>query len=227
MEQSKNSPKITNWQIIMLFFSIYVLIAMAVDTIFKIDKRTSELLRIFDNLICGVFIFDFFLSLITSKNKLSYLKWGWIDLISSIPTIQIFRWGRLVRVFRVLRILRGVRSTKKILTLLFENKAKGTFSAFAMISFILMIFSSIAVLNAEVSPTSNIQNAKDAIWWSFVTITTVGYGDFYPVTTLGRIVAALILTAGVGLFEPLQHLLLHNSLLLKIQTRLRKNTKSF
>lgn len=47
---------------------------------------------------------------------------------------------------------------------------------------------------------SNIHNAGDALWWAFVTITTVGYGDFYPVTYEGRIVAAVLMTAGVGLF---------------------------
>ncbi|WP_338327313.1 potassium channel family protein [Porphyromonas gingivalis] len=48
--------------------------------------------------------------------------------------------------------------------------------------------------------TSNITTAEDAIWWSYVTITTVGYGDKYPVTTEGRIIAMFLMTAGVGLF---------------------------
>lgn len=69
-----------------------------------------------------------------------------------------------------------------------------------MISFVLMVFSSIAILNCETAPESNIKTASDALWWSFVTITTVGYGDFYPTTLLGRIIAAALITAGVGLF---------------------------
>lgn len=52
----------------------------------------------------------------------------------------------------------------------------------------------------ETAPESNIKTAEDAIWWAFVTITTVGYGDRFPVTTEGRIIAALLMTAGVGLF---------------------------
>ena len=57
------------------------------------------------------------------------------------------------------------------------------------------------VLIAESSsPEANITNANDAIWWAYVTITTVGYGDRYPVTTLGRIVGIIVMTTGVGIF---------------------------
>jgi voltage-gated potassium channel len=52
----------------------------------------------------------------------------------------------------------------------------------------------------EKDPNSNIRSAEDAIWWSYVTMTTVGYGDKFPVITEGRIIAAVLMTAGVGLF---------------------------
>jgi voltage-gated potassium channel len=69
-----------------------------------------------------------------------------------------------------------------------------------VIAILMIIFSSIAILQVETDPNSNIKNAEDAIWWSFVTITTVGYGDKFPVTTEGRIIAAFLMTVGVGLF---------------------------
>jgi voltage-gated potassium channel len=64
----------------------------------------------------------------------------------------------------------------------------------------MVIFSSIAILQVEHAPNSNIKTAEDALWWSYVTITTVGYGDKYPVTTEGRIIAVFLMTIGVGLF---------------------------
>ena len=197
---TNDRPKVTVWQIVMLFLCVYVLAALFVDTAFRLPPETSALLNQVDTLICFVFIGDFVSNILKAKNKLGYLKWGWIDLLSSIPNIQILRWGRFIRVIRILRILRGLRSAKLILKFLFSNRAKGTFASVAMISFILMVFSSIAILNCETSPESNIRTASDALWWSFVTITTVGYGDFYPVTLLGRIVASVLMTAGVGLF---------------------------
>ena len=198
--ESRNQQQVTIWQIVLLFLCVYVLAALFVDTVFRLPPETTALLNTIDTLVCFVFIGDFLFNVFKAKNKLEYLKWGWIDLISSIPNIQILRWGRFARVIRILRILRGLRSTKLILKFLFTNRAKGTFASVAMISFVLTVFSSIAILNCETDPDSNIRNASDALWWSFVTITTVGYGDFYPVTLLGRIVAVLLMTAGVGLF---------------------------
>jgi len=192
--------RITIWQIVMLFLCVYVLGAVFVETIFALPPETSILLTQIDNLICVVFIGDFIFNLITSKSRREYLKWGWIDLVSSIPNIQILRWGRGFRVIRILRLLRGIRSTKLILRFLFANRAKGTFASVAMISFVLVVFSSIAILNCETSPEANIKTAADALWWSFSTITTVGYGDRYPVTSSGRIIAVILMTAGVGLF---------------------------
>lgn len=64
----------------------------------------------------------------------------------------------------------------------------------------MIVFGSIAILEFEKGEETNINNAEDALWWSFVTITTVGYGDKYPVTTEGRIVAGVLMIVGVGLF---------------------------
>lgn len=200
VETSTLGNKITIWQIVMLFLCIYVLGALFVETVFELPAETSVLLNQIDTFICFVFIGDFFYNVFTAKNKLEYLKWGWIDLLSSIPNIQPLRWGRFSRIIRILRILRAIRSTKTIMKFLFANRAKGTFATVSMISFCLIVFSSIAILNCETGPTSNIKTAADALWWSFVTITTVGYGDFYPTTSLGRCIAVLLMAGGVGLF---------------------------
>ena len=60
----------------------------------------------------------------------------------------------------------------------------------------------LGVLDAErASPDANIVTFGDAIWWAFVTITTVGYGDYYPVTTPGRVVAVLLMAGGVAVLS--------------------------
>jgi voltage-gated potassium channel len=64
----------------------------------------------------------------------------------------------------------------------------------------MMFCSSVAILQVEKVPESNIKTAEDAIWWAFVTTTTVGYGDKYPVTTEGRFIAVFLMATGVGLF---------------------------
>lgn len=202
-ENVDTKSEISLWQIVILILCVYVIIALLINTIFDLPEDISSLLIIIDNLICIVFIGDFVYRILTVDNKKKYLKWGWIDLISSIPNLQILRWARFVRIVRIFRLLRGVRSTKLILKFIFANRAKGALFSVTMISFLLMIFSTIAILNVEVSPESNINTPSDALWWSFVTITTVGYGDYYPTTLLGRIIAGVLMTAGVGLFGTL------------------------
>ncbi len=70
----------------------------------------------------------------------------------------------------------------------------------SLVALLLIVFCSIAVLHFETDPESNIKTAEDALWWAFATITTVGYGDCYPVTWEGRLIATILMCAGVGLF---------------------------
>jgi voltage-gated potassium channel len=199
MKQSQQQG-LTAWQYLMLFLSVYVLVVLLAETMFSLPAEVSRLLSTVDVAICAVFAADFFLQLKSAKRKWSYLKWGWIDLVSSVPSLPFLRIGRLARLVRILRMLRGVRSTRVIITHLFDNRARGTFASVTLITFVLIVFSSIIVLNWETTPQSTIKTAEDALWWSLATVTTVGYGDVYPRTTVGHIVGAVLMVAGVALF---------------------------
>lgn len=192
--------KLGTINIIVILLSLYVLIALVVDTLVTLPSETSILLNYIDNFICVFFFIEFCVRFYKAENKLKFLKWGWIDLLSSIPMIDYLRAGRLLRLIRLLRIIRAFRSTKELVDHIFKNKVKGAFTSISVIAILLVIFSAIAILQVEHDPNSNIKTAEDAIWWAFVTITTVGYGDRFPVTTEGRIIAAFLMTAGVGLF---------------------------
>jgi voltage-gated potassium channel len=199
-ENNNEETKFGLLNIIVVILSLYVMIALIIDTFFKLSKETSELLRYLDNAICIFFFIEFLIRFFKSDNKLNFMKWGWIDLISSLPMIDSLRAGRLIRLIRLFRIIRAFRSTKNLVNHIFKNKAEGALTSVTAIAILLIIFSSIAILQVETAPKSNIKTAEDAIWWSYVTITTVGYGDLVPVTTEGRIIAALLMTAGMGIF---------------------------
>jgi voltage-gated potassium channel len=196
----KSNEKLGILNIIVIVLSIYVLCALIIDTAFTLPTETSILLNYIDISICIFFFIEFCVRFIKAENKLKFMSWGWIDLVSSIPMIGILRVGRLFRLIRLLRIVRAFRSSKKLVSHLFINKAEGAFISVISIAVLLLIFCSIAILQVETDPNSNIKTAEDAIWWAYVTITTVGYGDKFPVTTEGRIIAAILMTAGVGLF---------------------------
>jgi voltage-gated potassium channel len=195
--------KRTGLQLMMLVLSVYVLGALFADTVFRLPEEISSLLQTLDTLICLVFLADFFYRLYRAESKPAFLKWGWIDFISSIPMLPQLRWGRVVPAIRIIRILRGARSVKYILQLLFQNKARGIFGTVALVTASLLLFASIAILNVETEPESNIKTAGDALWWAMATITTGGNADKFPVTAAGRIIGVILMTTGVGFFGTL------------------------
>lgn len=193
-------PQLTPFNIIILVLSIYILVSLVVDTFVDLPPETSRVLNLLDYGICFFFFIDFLVQFFSAKNKWHYMRWGWLDLLSSIPMIDYLQAGRLVRIIRLFRIVRAFRSMRSLAAHIFASRIRGTFTTISVIAIMMIIFSSIAILNVEQDPESNIKTAEDALWWSYVTITTVGYGDKYPVTTLGRLIAAALMTVGVGLF---------------------------
>jgi voltage-gated potassium channel len=192
--------KTSFFQILILFLSIYVIGSLCVTTFWELRPEEEKLIHYIDYLICAIFFIDFIRSYRNAKNKLEYMKWGWIDLISCIPMIDYLRVGRMMRIIKIIRILRAFRSIRILYQYIFRKKTQGAFSSAAILAVLMIIFSSISVLHVEDQPNCNIKTAEDALWWSYCTITTVGFGDRYPITTEGRFVAILLMTTGVGLF---------------------------
>lgn len=199
--EESNEEEIGPFQFTVLVLSIVVLLTLVIDTTTDLPEEVSGLLQGIDNTVCIVLLVDFLIRFRKAKSKLTFMKWGWIDLVASIPTLEVLRLGRLVRVFRILRMLRGVRLIHRLTTAMFKDKLKGGFTAAALAVFLLLCFSSVSILICEQKePDANITTAGDAIWWSVATVTTVGYGDRYPTTTEGRVVAAVLMLSGLGLF---------------------------
>jgi voltage-gated potassium channel len=203
MNNQKNqldTTSITPLNIIVLVLSSYVLLSLLIGIVIKPAIEVQKVLDLIDNLICVFFLFEFSLRFYRAESKLKFMKWGWIDLISSIPTFDYLRAGRALRLLRLLRILRAFRSTKHLINHIYKSRTQGAFTTVAIIAILMVIFSALTILQVEDDPNSNIKTAEDAVWWAYVTITTVGYGDKFPVTTEGRIMAGALMTVGVGLF---------------------------
>ncbi len=171
-----------------------------VSAFVQLTEETQVLLNYIDNAICLIFLIDFFIRFRNAQNKLQFLKWGWIDLLASIPNLDVLRPGRFLRVFRLLRLLRAAKSTVLVYRFIHSNRSQNALLSISLIALLMIIFSSIAILQFENVPTGNIRTAEDALWWSYTTITTVGYGDRFPVTTEGRLIGVGLMTVGVGIF---------------------------
>jgi len=199
-EPVKENQSFRPYNIVILVLSVYVLAVLLLDLFIHFPPEIERLLEMIDNGICVFFLIDFGIRFYQAENKWIFMKWGWIDIVSSIPTLDMFRAGRAFRLIRLFRILRAFRSTRHLVKHVYASKTQGAFTTVSVIAILMVVFSSIAILQVENVPESNIKTAEDAIWWAYVTITTVGYGDRYPVTTEGRIIAAVLMTVGVGLF---------------------------
>jgi len=77
--------------------TIYVLGALVYETFWNVPKDIADLLQFLDYFICLIFIVEFFYRFYKADNKLKFLKWGWVDLLASIPAVDFFRIGRLMR----------------------------------------------------------------------------------------------------------------------------------
>ena len=133
-------------------------------------------------------------------NRWTYMNrhGGWLDLLGSLP------YGRVLRLFRLIRVLQGFREFgfRQTIKWFVANRAQGTF--FLVLGFLIIVLEGggLLVLWFESGqPGSNIETGGEALWWGVVTITTVGYGDFYPVTPGGQVVATIMIFSGVALIS--------------------------
>jgi hypothetical protein len=178
---------------------------LSVINIFLILFAPTEAMRrvvwLVDLFFCVFFLGDFVYRLLTATSKTKYLtrQYGWLDLLGSLP-IPFIRFVRLVRSGRTARMLQkyGLDNVESELG---QDRAGSTLLSVAFLGILVLEFGSYFILGAEGQDVqANIHTPSDALWWSIVTIATVGYGDKYPVTNQGRVIGVFVIITGVGLF---------------------------
>jgi voltage-gated potassium channel len=207
------------YNIFILVLTIYSL-AIIVLLLFPIPQPVRDLLNIYDDVVCVIFLADFAYNLAGSHPRSAYFirARGWLDLLGSIPSFAglqiasvqltgLFRLARLSRLARITRILGG-NNRRELVRDVVQNR--GQYATFITIlaAGIVLTTASVLVLQFESSdPDANIRSGGDALWWGIVTITTVGYGDRFPVTMLGRATGVAVMFAGVGIIGALASIL--------------------
>lgn len=165
------------------------------------DPSLDTVLLVMNSVLTVILFVDFVYRLITAPSRSAYFfrQFGWADLLASLPVLElkVLRVFRLVRVFRLLRA-NGVRV---IGNRLMRNRAGSALLTLLLLGILVMEFGSLWMLKLEQNaPGANITTASDSLWYVIVTISTVGYGDQFPVTTAGRILGAVVIVIGVGIF---------------------------
>jgi voltage-gated potassium channel Kch len=197
---SEQKPINTNYEIFILALSILSIFNLILE-ILPIEQDVKTLVEIFDVALTPIFLGDFCYRLFSAPSKVGYLikGGGWLDFIGSLP----FPALRLARLFRMWRVYRGLRriGMRNMWQTYRKSRAESALLTVIFLAIVVLEFASIFILVTERNDANaNIKTASDALWWAYVTVTTVGYGDKYPVTNSGRIVGVLLMTIGVGLF---------------------------
>jgi voltage-gated potassium channel Kch len=167
------------------------------------NPDTAQVITIVDSLLLVVFLVDFARRMIVAEDNRAYFVrgYGWLDLLSIVPFLRV---ARLLRIARIIRILQRMGGLQAALRAFFVNKAAGGLYIVVIMALLVLEFGSLLVLWAERgAEDANILTAGDAVWYSLVTMSTVGYGDHFPVTDLGRLFGSLTIVVGVGVFGTL------------------------
>ncbi len=196
-----------------LFILVLTILSLGVmvGVLLPLNEETLIVLQFYDNLICVIFLIDFTINIVRAKPKRAYWidRRGWLDLIGSIPTLGIFRIAALLRLARLSRLERVSRMLKgnarqALIDDVIKNRGQYAIFITLLTMVIVLTVSSVLVLQFDYkAPNANIVTGGDALWWAIVTITTVGYGDYYPVSGLGRTTGVVVMFAGVGIIGAL------------------------
>lgn len=168
------------------------------------DPATQNVVHTIDLVLSLVFLIDFLVRLHHAGSRSAYFwrGFGWADLLASLPFPHV-KALRLIRLVRVTRVLHRY-GARNIARSLFRDRAGSALLTLLLIGILVLEFASLAMLRLErTAPDANIKSASDALWYVVVTMSTVGYGETYPVTRGGRELGAFIILVGVGIFGTL------------------------
>ena len=201
MARRPTELKNMGYEIFIGALSILSIFNLVLAYAFVKDPALQEVIHVMNALFSGIFIVDFTYRIVTTSKKADYFfrRFGWADLLSSLPFPQF----KILRIFRLLRVYRLMKDygAKNVLQSLTKDRAGSALVTLLMAGILVLEFGSLAILRIEeYARGSNIKTATDALWYVIVTISTVGYGDHYPVTTRGYFVGTLIIVVGVGIF---------------------------
>lgn len=194
------------------YFMMAAIVVSLVPLAFKTDYFAF---RVIDKICVTIFIADYILRLITAdfkynkKSITSFLRYPFsfmaiIDLISILPSItalnggfKVLRVMRMIRALRVLRVFKAARYSKsiQIIARVFHN-SREALAAVGTLAVGYVLISALVIINVE---PDSFNNFFDAVYWATVSLTTMGYGDIYPVTTVGRFVTMLSSVFGIAI----------------------------
>jgi voltage-gated potassium channel len=194
-------------------YDIFMMAVIVASIVPLTIKNASDVVTYVDCVTVAIFIIDYILRIITAdykleRGKISFILYPFtpmalIDLISILPSITVLNSGlrllkivRLVRTFRVFRVFKAARYSKNVIMIInVFKRQKESLLAVCGLAFIYILVSALVVFNVE---PETFTSFFDAMYWATVSLTTVGYGDIYAVSTAGKIITMLSSIFGIA-----------------------------
>lgn len=188
----------------LIFISI---LSFSFETVPDLEPSTRKLLKVIEIFCVVIFTVEYILRILVAdkKHKFIFSFFGIIDLLAILPfylalgvdlrSLRALRFLRLFRILKLMRYNRAIRHFTKAISL-----AKEEILLFLIVTLILIYFSAVGIyyFEHEVQP-DNFASIFDSLWWAIITLTTVGYGDVYPITVGGKVFTFFILMIGLGI----------------------------
>lgn len=196
--EANQSGRLQQWQrasawplvaLSLVYTAVYITPIFA----YPLHRPWSVLCHYLEYIIWAIFVVDYTIQFQLAVNKKTFLRDEWLALL-----FVVIPFFRPVRAVRGIVFLRQATTRPRNSLLVQIPWIIGSMGA------LMMLIMAAAVLNAErFARGANIHSVGDALWWSLVTVTTIGYGDKYPVTAEGRLLAAVLLIFGIGMIASL------------------------
>lgn len=183
------------------------LLSFCLETLPDLSEKTRALLGHFEALTVGVFTVEYLLRILVARRKRRFVLsfFGLVDLLAILPfylaqgvDLRSLRAFRLLRLFRTLKLLRYSRAIRR-----FRHAfkiAREEMVLFGCVALLLLFFSAVGIYYFENEAQPEVFGSIfDSLWWAVATLTTVGYGDVYPITVGGKVFTFVVLVIGLGI----------------------------
>ncbi len=194
-------------------------LVVLLESVEEIDRRFEHLFNLFEVFSIGIFTLEYLLRVwvitedeqhqhpIQGRLKFMISPLAIIDLLSFLPfyfpffgfDLRFIRIMRVMRIFRLFKIVRYVNALALITDVL-RQKREELYISLILTLFLLLLSSSMMYFVENPAQPGNFSSIPETMWWGISTLTTVGYGDMYPITPLGKILGGIISIIGIGLF---------------------------
>lgn len=183
------------------------LVTFSIDTLPGLSQKTQEVLRGIEVVTVGIFTLEYALRLVVAEKKSRFVFsfYGLVDLAAILPfyiasgldlrAVRVFRLLRLVRILKLLKYNQAVKRFNRALAI-----AKEELALFGFVAAIMLYLSAVGIYYFEhAAQPEAFKSVFHSLWWAITTLTTVGYGDMYPITTGGKVFTCFVLMVGLGI----------------------------